>query len=271
MDNDLNTVPKDKATVLAKGYRKDGLIVLDCFDKTSGLKFISATFRDSLLSALQGSFISYYENGRMESGGDYNNNELDGVWQFWNRDGNKTDSIIYRNSRKVAFATYIYRGGQPVTYSYTDSLRNTFTERSYAAWPVVKSEVFFTGERGIINRYGGGTVKTDSIFSRKATQPQFKGGDEAWRNFLYKNLNAIVAVDNGAREGGYTVIATFIVNEDGSITDIGLESDPGYGMGKEVIRILRLSPPWIPAVQYGHNVFSVRRQPVSFQIESSVR
>jgi protein TonB len=37
-------------------------------------------------------------------------------------------------------------------------------------------------------------------------------------------------------------------------------------MEAEVIRILRQSPPWVPAVQNGRKVKAYRKQPVTFEI-----
>lgn len=40
----------------------------------------------------------------------------------------------------------------------------------------------------------------------------------------------------------------------------------GYGMEQEVIRILKRSPKWIPAKQFGRAVSAYRIQPVTFQV-----
>ena len=42
---------------------------------------------------------------------------------------------------------------------------------------------------------------------------------------------------------------TFIVEKDGSLSDLKVIRDLGYGTGKEAIRTLKTSPKWIPGKQ----------------------
>jgi protein TonB len=75
-----------------------------------------------------------------------------------------------------------------------------------------------------------------------------------------------VPVDSGANAGTYTVIAQFIVHKDGSISDLKTLTNHGHGMEDEVLRVMKKSPSWIPAVQNGCNVTAYRKQPITFVI-----
>lgn len=94
----------------------------------------------------------------------------------------------------------------------------------------------------------------------------FPGGLEAWRKYLVKNLKVGIPLKKKAPKGSYMVIARFIVSKDGSISAIEPETSHGYGMEEEVIRIIKKSPKWIPAMQNGHPVNAYRRQPITFLI-----
>ena len=59
------------------------------------------------------------------------------------------------------------------------------------------------------------------------------------------------------------VIVAFVVEKDGSLTDIKVLRDIGFGTGKEAIRVLKLSPKWIPGQQNGHVVRSNNQLPIS--------
>ena len=126
---------------------------------------------------------------------------------------------------------------------------------------------------GITITYGQTVIEvrkdndTNRIFTKVEEEAGFPGGDTAWRHFLQKNLNAFVAIDNGAKKGRYTVIVKFIVSKDGTITDVYCENDPGYGMCQESVRVIKKTLKWIPAKVNGHNVNAYRRQPFTFQIE----
>jgi len=104
------------------------------------------------------------------------------------------------------------------------------------------------------------------IFEKVDEEAFFPGGEETWRSYLGQNLNPSVPVDKGAPAGLYTVYIQFVVGIDGKIYDIKPLTKHGYGMEGEVIRILRKSPPWAPAVQNGQPVNAYRKQPVTFQV-----
>ncbi len=106
----------------------------------------------------------------------------------------------------------------------------------------------------------------DEIFQRVEKEAQFPGGQPAWRAFLESNLNGNVATKKKAPLGKYTVIVQFIVGYDGTISNIEATTNHGYGMEKEVIRVIKKGPKWTPAQQNGRPVKAYRRQPVMFEV-----
>ena len=62
------------------------------------------------------------------------------------------------------------------------------------------------------------------------------------------------------------VMVQFVVDKEGRVTDIKPLTKFGFGMEEEVIRILKKSPPWIPAIQFGRSVKAYRKQPVTFVV-----
>jgi len=109
----------------------------------------------------------------------------------------------------------------------------------------------------------------DKVFEKVDVEASFPGGDPAWRKFLERNLRGDVAAENGAPFGIYTVWVQFIVDREGKITDVKSLTNNGYGMEKEVERIIKIGPQWQPASQNGRNVKAYRKQPVTFIIEDA--
>jgi periplasmic protein TonB len=107
----------------------------------------------------------------------------------------------------------------------------------------------------------------DSVFQEVEIESTFPGGIDAWRKFLQKNLKANTPAKNGAKVGRYNVIVRFVVGKDGKLSDFVIEENAGYGTGEEVVRMLKKSPKWIPGVQNGRTVSSLKRQPVTFLVE----
>lgn len=96
--------------------------------------------------------------------------------------------------------------------------------------------------------------------------PFFRGGLEGWEQSLQKNLNPNVPVDNGAPIGTYTVVVQFIVDRNGSVSDVKALTNHGYGMEQEVMRIIKKSPTWTPAIQNERPVRFYRKQHITFTV-----
>lgn len=80
-------------------------------------------------------------------------------------------------------------------------------------------------------------------------KPEFPGGIIGFRRYIAKNFQF---PDEEDIKG--IVIVRFIVEIDGSLTDIKIIRDVGYGTGKEAIRVLKSSPKWIAGQINGKNV-----------------
>jgi hypothetical protein len=112
-----------------------------------------------------------------------------------------------------------------------------------------------------------GTDTTKGTFERVDVEATFPGGIDEWRHFVERNLNPSVPVDNGAPCGKYTVYVQFIVDKDGRVSDIKPLTHLGFGMEQEVVRIMKESGSWDPAMMKGKPVKAYRKQPVTFMVE----
>ena len=109
-------------------------------------------------------------------------------------------------------------------------------------------------------------IDDDLPFTTVQQVAEFPGGLAGWTKYLQKNLNSDLPVQNGAPAGKYTVIVSFIVAKDGSISDVVAENDPGYGTKAEAVRVIQKGPSWKPAVQNGKNVIYRQRQSIVFMV-----
>lgn len=106
----------------------------------------------------------------------------------------------------------------------------------------------------------------DKVFTVVQIPAEFPGGLPQWTKYLERNLNRDLPVENGAPPGKYTVVVSFIVSKDGSISDVSAENDPGYGTKAEAMRVINKGPHWKPAVQNGRNVIYRHKQSITFQV-----
>ena len=104
------------------------------------------------------------------------------------------------------------------------------------------------------------------VYFKAQVEPSFPGGESAWQNFVESNLDTNIPVKNGATTGTYSVTISFIVNIDGSLTNIVCENNAGYGMCQEAIRVIKKSKKWKPATENGRIVNAFHRETIVFRI-----
>jgi len=95
-------------------------------------------------------------------------------------------------------------------------------------------------------------------------QPSPPGGMAGWNKYLMENLRYPTNAQRKGIEG--TVIVAFVVNTDGTTTDIQILRSVGGGCDEEVIRIVQGSPKWTPGMQRGTPVRTRMRLPLRFML-----
>jgi hypothetical protein len=81
-------------------------------------------------------------------------------------------------------------------------------------------------------------------------KPEFPGGLQNFYKFVMNNYHM---PDHPEMQSGNVMVA-FVVEKDGSITDVRAVRDVGFGSGEEAVRVIEKSPKWTPGVQNGKNV-----------------
>jgi len=110
-------------------------------------------------------------------------------------------------------------------------------------------------------------LNSDNIIVQKLAE--FPGGQNGWISYLERTLDRDLPVRRGAPVGTYSVIVSFLVDEQGNITNVKAENNPGYGTMEEAVRVLKNGPKWVPATQNGVNVIYRQRQAIVFGVSSN--
>ena len=96
--------------------------------------------------------------------------------------------------------------------------------------------------------------------------PQFPGGEEALAKYLDQNLNHKLPQERGGPEGKYTVVLSFLVEEDGTVSNVQARTNPGYGTAEEAIRVIKNGPNWIPSERDGKKGNYLKRMSIEFMV-----
>ena len=103
------------------------------------------------------------------------------------------------------------------------------------------------------------------VFDVVEQMPSFPGGPSALMQFLSSNIKyPVVAEENGVQG---RVVCTFVVEKDGSITDVRVIKSVDPSLDKEAMRVVKSMPKWIPGKQNGSAVRVKYTVPVTFRLQ----
>jgi len=105
---------------------------------------------------------------------------------------------------------------------------------------------------------------SEKIYDTVDDMPEFPGGQEALLNFLYTNIKyPKVARENDIQ--GMSVVE-FIVEKDGTISNVKIKRSIGSGIDEEALRVVGLMPNWQPGMQDDKTVRVEFILPIRFKL-----
>ena len=105
----------------------------------------------------------------------------------------------------------------------------------------------------------------NKVFDVVEQMPSFPGGMSALMAYLQKSIKyPPVAEENGIQG---RVICTFVVERDGSVTDVRVAKSVDPSLDKEAVRVVSAMPKWIPGKQNGQSVRVKYTLPVTFRLQ----
>lgn len=96
-------------------------------------------------------------------------------------------------------------------------------------------------------------------------ESSYPSGPAAWMRYLMKTVKFPESAQLEDVSG--PVVVSFIVDKDGSVSNVKIVSGP-EALQAEAVRVISKSGKWIPAVQNGHFVKSVKLQRIVFELQS---
>ncbi|SMC84529.1 energy transducer TonB [Pedobacter africanus] len=101
-------------------------------------------------------------------------------------------------------------------------------------------------------------------FRALEVQPDFPGGMDKFYKYLSKAIRFPAAAQEANISG--KVFLSFIIEKNGTLTDIKVERKLGYGTDEEAVRVLTGSPKWMPGIQNGKAVRVKYNIPINFSL-----
>ena len=103
-------------------------------------------------------------------------------------------------------------------------------------------------------------INTTSVLDK---MPEFPGGMQKFYNYVGSNFEKPELEVSRTMK----IYVSFVIEKDGSMTDIKVLKDPGYGLGQEAIRVLKsLKTKWEPGIINGKSVRTSYNLPIVVQM-----
>ena len=106
----------------------------------------------------------------------------------------------------------------------------------------------------------------NQIYNTVEVAPEYPGGISKFYQYITQNYQIPDELQKTGVNG--TVHVSFVVEQDGSLTDIKVIRDLGHGTGTEAIRILKKSKKWTPGIQNGKTVRVRYTLPIRLVVEA---
>jgi TonB family protein len=106
----------------------------------------------------------------------------------------------------------------------------------------------------------------EPVFKVVEKMPMYPGGDDARIAFMIQNLKYPEQAKKNGIQG--KVFVTFVVEVDGSITEVKVLRGIGGGCDEEAVRVIKLMPKWSPGMQEGKAVRVQFNLPIKFALNT---
>lgn len=239
------------------------------------------TYQDFALRMKDGKSMEWYDNGNKQNEGEYKNNKRNGFWKHYifsskyiTSSGNYINDQKEGNWQFFSDSTGVLEG----EYRYENDKRNgaskewnekgtLIAQGTYANDILIKEERLDTDEQAAVKHpinevqpeaYGKDCEHIKNQEERRSC------GNEKLMTFISNNLRYPLS----ARERGIqgTAYVRFVVEKDGSVTDIIVLKGVCQDIKDECIRIMKLMPKWSPGLQDGQPVRVLFTLPFSFKL-----
>ncbi|HEY0054151.1 MAG TPA: energy transducer TonB [Pedobacter sp.] len=241
----------------------------------------------------EGQVVTFYPNGKKRDVGFYKNGERSGDHFIYYKNGRlklreslqKPQSSDPKIPAKSDYRLWDYfdstgvqiiKDGNGIFKSnkddseiieegiYKDGLKEGTWIGEYPKYSASFVEKFEKGKLlSGISKLQDGTV---TEYTSEDVMPEYKGGIQKFYSYVSRSFIYPPVVLRQGLNG--LIIVSFVVEANGSLTDVFVKKDLGFGTGEEAVRLIRSSPRWIPGRQHGIPVRVQYTLPINLKLNA---
>lgn len=174
-----------------------------------------------------------------------------------------TESKVPTKTYKV---TYVNRGSYRYSISITDMPLEEIEWAKYEKKNTSKNDFAeYPSNGNVASKPNNNHKDVAKVFDVVEEMPQFPGGSSAMFQYISSSIKYPVKAEENGIQG--RVVCTFVVDTDGSISDVKVVKSVDPTLDKEAKRIVQEMPKWIPGKQGGALVRVKYTVPVTFRLQ----
>ena len=171
------------------------------------------------------------------------------------------DPITGEPCKKLTVTSYNADGTPCNNFFITETERRGDTAR-YSIEPFSISQSLFETLLDVA------TSKEDTVYQVVEKMPQYPGGDEAMMKYVTDNIK--YPQEARDKEIAGRVFVGFVVEKDGSVSNVKVVRGIGGGCDEEAVRVIKGMPKWIPGMQKGKPVRVNYMMPIYFKLSDGL-
>ncbi len=240
-----------------------------------------------------GPYTKYFFRNEIHISGQYENDEKTGVWKYYHGNGKLSETGRFKNGVKDSIWTRYAFDGQTIgQIGFMDGKKNgkwefyysdTKNQRSVGNYEIgnkVGVWEYYNKHGVLIHKFDHSTKKLiyytndEDALTKQPNEldsdpdnqnPMILGGNQN----LKEHLKLEWEYPQEAQWNGISasVYVLFDVDENFEMKNFFVQGNPGYGIGKEVIRLVKTGPTWLPKKVNGNYETSRGRVPFTFTIQ----
>ncbi len=267
--SELAVESKDSADFFRLIFPRDSvdkLYLVNDFYKNRKAKMAGKSSAPGPNVRLQGVNVEFFPDGGKKSERNFQDGKLVGDITLYFPNGKVYLSGKYNDSSKLivnecrdSIGTLMVNGGNGHCAEFDETFKKVLSEGEIVnglengLWQGSFGDSITyacTYENGVIKK--GVSHSKDGkeyAFSKAELKPEFEGGIKALYGFLARHVHYPKEAKENNVQG--KVFISFVVDKDGSLTDIKIVRGIGGGCDEETLRIFKLSPKWNPGQQFG--------------------
>jgi TonB family protein len=223
-------------------YRKkvkneNGWTVIDYY--RSGKVQMKGNFLDDSCKKRQGEFLWYDENGKLSRENHFDDGKADGHQAYYYANGKTQVEGFNKMDKKEGEWTAYYESGK------------------------ISGKATYKDDKQISANFYKEDGSSNNQILEFEKESEYPGGISALSGFLSRYLRYPDKAIKNNIQG--TVVVQFIVDKDGSVTDVQVAQHVDPLLDEEAIRVIKKMPKWRPAIWGGRVVKSYKKQPIFFR------